>query len=259
MAELAVVREAAWPWLTALGVVVGALFGLFGVGGSSVATPALAVLGVRGIVAVASPLPATFPAALAGAWAYLRRGEVDREIAGWSVAGGAPAAVVGALLSRVVGGKAVLVASGVVLAIAGARVLRHPSDPEAHADARRRRRPALVASSTALVGLATGLLANGGGFLLVPLYLVVFGLSMRPASGTSLVVISVLALPTVITHWALGHIDWGVTGAFAVGLVPGAVVGSRYAERFEGPTLRRSFGWLLVAFAVYFVVRQLAG
>jgi uncharacterized membrane protein YfcA len=53
----------------------------------------------------------------------------------------------------------------------------------------------------------TGLLANGGGFLIVPLYLLIFGLAMRQAVGTSLLVITVLAIPTLITHWALGHIN----------------------------------------------------
>ena len=74
----------------------------------------------------------------------------------------------------------------------------------------------LVASAAGL-GLFTGLLANGGGFLLMPLYLLVFGLRMRQAVGTSLLVIAVLSIPTLVTHWALGHIDWTVAFAFTVG------------------------------------------
>ena len=67
----------------------------------------------------------------------------------------------------------------------------------------------------------TGLLANGGGFLLVPVYLLVFGLRMRQAVGTSLVVIAVLAMPTLAVPWALGHINWPLAGEFALGLLPG--------------------------------------
>ena len=247
---------APWPVVSGIGLAIGVLSGLFGLGGSSFATPVLALLGVPGVTAVATPLPATIPIAAAGCWAYLGRGELHRRVALWSVVGGVPATVVGALLSRVVGGDALLVASGVVIAVVGARVLRPLSDEQARAGAGRRRRRWFVVSSVAVAGLATGLLANGGGFLLVPLYLVVLGLPMRPAAGTSLLVVAALSVPTLATHWALGHIDWGVAAALGAGAVPGAVAGSRFAGRVSGGALQRTFGVLLIAFAAFFVVWQ---
>jgi len=69
-----VISMAPWPVFVAAGAVVGLLVGLFGVGGSSIATPLLAVLGVPGLLAVASPLPATIPASLGAALPYLRNG-----------------------------------------------------------------------------------------------------------------------------------------------------------------------------------------
>ena len=247
----------AWPWLSAAGAVVGLLFGLFGVGGSSFATPLLSLLGVPGLMAVASALPATIPAALVGAYAYGRKGEIDWTTAKWSVLGGFPATILGALLSNVVGGSALLVASGVVLGLVGVRVLRPLSEDQQHAGAARRERPGLVVAGAAGVGLFTGLLANGGGFLLVPLFVVGLGLGIRSAAGTSLIVISALAVPTLVTHWALGHIDWTVAAAFAAGAVPAALLGSRLAQRLAGESLRLAFGWLLVGFAAYFIIRQL--
>ena len=100
------------------------------------------------------------------------------------------------------------------------------------------------------------MLANGGGFLLVPLYLLVFGLRMREAVGTSLIVIAVLSIPTLATHWALGHINWTLAGEFAVGLLPGSAAGSQLAHRVQGPTLRKAFGWFLVAFGLCFTSYQ---
>jgi uncharacterized protein len=108
------------------------------------------------------------------------------------------------------------------------------------------------------VGLFTGLLANGGGFLLVPVYLLAFGLRMRQAVGTSLVVITVLAVPTLATHWALGHINWSLAGALALGLLPGSAAGARLAHRVQGPTLRRAFGWFLVAFGLFCTAYRVA-
>lgn len=248
---------AAWPVVTGVGLGIGVVSGLFGLGGSSFATPALALLGLPGVTAVATPLPATVPIAAAGCWAYAERDELDRRVALWSVVGGVPATVVGALLSRLVGGRALLIASGVVLAVVGARVLRPLSAEQARSGARRR--PSLVVASVAAAGLATGLLANGGGFLLVPLYLLVLGLPMRTASGTSLVVVAALSVPTLVTHWALGHIDWGAAVALGAGAIPGAIVGSRFAGRVSSGSLQRTFGWLLIAFAAFFVVWEVAG
>jgi uncharacterized membrane protein YfcA len=248
---------APWPFTVLAGSGVGLSMGLFGVGGSSVATPVLALLGAPGLIAVASPLPATIPAAAVGAQPYVRSREARPRAAAWSLLGGIPGTVVGALLSRLAGGSILLVLSGVVLVVVGLRVLRPIEQALRDAGtARRQNRPLLVAAAAG-VGVFTGLLANGGGFLLVPLYLLVFGLRMRQAVGTSLVVIAVLAVPTLATHWALGHIDWAIAGAFALGMLPGSAVGSRLAHSIEGPTLRRAFGWFLVAFGLFFTVYRL--
>ncbi len=248
---------APWPLIIVAGAAVGLSMGLFGVGGSSVATPVLALLGAPGLIAVASPLPATIPAAAVGAVPYVRSKEARPRAAGWSMLGGVPGTILGAWLSRLVGGSALLLASGVVLVIVGLRVLRPIEQVARDAAAKRRENRQLLVASTAGVGVFTGLLANGGGFLLVPLYLLVFGLRMRQAVGTSLVVIAVLAIPTLATHWALGHINWTLAGEFAIGLLPGSAVGSRLAHRVEGPTLRKAFGWFLVAFGVFFTIYRL--
>lgn len=245
------------PWweVTAAGLVVGTLFGLFGVGGSSFATPALGLLGVPGLIAVAAPLPATIPAAMIGMIAYIRRHQVEWPIARWAIYGGVPATVVGALLSKHVGGRPLLIASGVVLAAVGVRLLLPLHDGRLAGLARRR--AGIVVPAAAAIGLFTGLLANGGGFLLVPLFVMVLGLTMPESAGTSLVVIAALSVPTLATHWALGHINWNIAAAFALGSIPGAAVGSHIAQRLPAESIKRSFGILLIIFATYFVGRQI--
>lgn len=246
-----------WPEVTLTGLAIGVLFGVFGVGGSSFATPALGLLGVPGLVAVAAPLPATVPAAIAGMFTYVRRGQVEWPVARWSIYGGAPATVLGASLSSAVGGKPLLVASGVVLAIVGVRIFLPLG--EKHLAGRARRRPELVVPAAGAIGLVTGLLANGGGFLLVPLFVLVLGLTMPESAGTSLVVIAVLSVPTLLTHWVLGHIAWAIALAFAGGSIPGAAIGAAISHRIPAGAMRRSFGVLLIGFAVYFIGHQLAG
>jgi uncharacterized membrane protein YfcA len=239
------------------GAVVGGLMGIFGVGGSSVATPVLSLLGVPPLVAIASPLVATIPGATIAAVPYGRSGDARPKAAAWSLLGAVPATIVGALLSRLVGGPALLVASGVVLLLVGFRVLLPIEDSAREAGTRRRQnRPLLVASAAGL-GLFTGLLANGGGFLLMPLYLLVFGLRMRQAVGTSLLVIAVLSIPTLTTHWALGHIDWAVAIAFTVGLVPASLAGAHLSNHLAGGVQRRAFGFFLIGFGTLFTLYRL--
>lgn len=248
---------AALPLVALGGAVVGVLFGLFGVGGSSFATPILALLGVPPLLAVASPLPSTLASAFAGLRGYAKQKHVDWRVARLSIAGGLPGTVVGSLLSRVVGGHVLLIISGLILVIVGVRVLRPLSDEASDKADRRRGNPWIVLGGAAAVGLFTGLLANGGGFLLVPMFLLVLGLTMPVSAGTSLAVIAVLSIPTLITHASLGQIDWPVALAFAAGSIPASYLGSQLAPRINADRLKKAFGWMLIAFAIYFVFRQL--
>jgi uncharacterized membrane protein YfcA len=250
-------RRVDTTWILVAGSVIGLLYGTFGVG-SAFATPLLSLIGVPGMAAVVGPLPALLPGSAAGAWTYSREGKVDWVVARRALAGGLPAAVAGAAASTLVGGPALLVLSGLVLLGVGLRVLRPLSiDGRTIERAQHRRSsPSFVVLTAALVGFASGLLANGGGFLLVPMFLLLLGLDMNQASGTSLVVASALTVPTLLVHMGLGDIDYAVAGVFGLGLVPGAFAGARLALHLPTHRLQRAFGVLLVVVAVFFLARQ---
>ena len=241
------------PLISAAGLVVGVLYGIFGVG-SAFATPILALIGVAGMPAVVGPLPGLLPGSATGAWAYWRNGNVDVWVAKRTIAGAFPAAIVGSVTSRFIGGPALVALSGIVLLAVGLRVLRPVTSskrpPWAH------HHPTKLMFAAVVIGFASGLLANGGGFLLVPLFLLTVGLTMSTATGTSLVVATVLTIPTLVTHAIIGDINWTVAALFAVGLVPGARVGVAVSERVSAARLREGFGWLLVLFAAWFLVRE---
>jgi len=239
------------------GAAAGGVFGLFGAGGAAFATPLLALAGVPGALAIATPLPALLPASVVSAQRQLRAGNLDRRIAGLVVAGGLPGAVLGALASSRLSGSALLVASGLLLLGVGARVLL--PDPAGHEvrTTARRERAAVVAVPAFAVGLLSGLLANSGGVLLVPLFVVVLGLTAARAAGTSIVAAGALSLPTLAVHWSLGHIDWAVAVVFAVGMLPASLAGARVADRLPPALARRLLGVALVTFATWFLLRQL--
>ena len=86
------------------------------------------------------------------------------------------------------------------------------------------------------------LLANSGGFLLAPLFVVVLRLSLKESFATSLAVAAVMAVPGTLVHAALGHIDWAVVGIFAVTSIPLSFLGARVAIRSHPVVLERVYG-----------------
>lgn len=246
----------------ALGFAIGILSGLFGVGGSSIATPLLrVVLNTPSLIALASPLPATFPTAIAGLAAYLKEGLVNRRAVVWTVVGGLPAVVVGALLTRWVPGHWLMVfVAGAVLGV-GIEMLRlnpYTAAESARRSARWKSAPTLGLLAVAIgVGVLSGLLANGGGFLLVPAFVLLFGASMREAAATSLICVAFLAVPGTVTHALLGHIDGWLSFYLAIGVIPGTYLGARVSVWQRQVRLRRPFGAFLILFAVYFLVAEI--
>lgn len=245
-----------------LGFAIGILSGLFGVGGSSIATPLLRVtLSTPSLIALASPLPVTFPTAATGLAAYSREGLVNRRAVIWSVVGGLPAVVVGALLTRWIPGHWLMILIAVAVAGVGVEMLR--LNPYSAAESARRSTqwrsapvPGLLVVAVG-VGLLSGLLANGGGFLLVPAFVLLFGASMREAAATSLVCVAFLAMPGTVTHALLGHINWWLSFYLAIGVIPGTYLGARLSIWQRQVHLRRPFGAFLILFAAYFLVTEI--
>jgi len=258
-----------WWLMVMAGAGVGVTFGVFGAGGSAFATPVLVLLGVPPSIAIASPLPAMLPASLAGAREYLRAGLLDRRVAALAVLAGLPAVVVGAALSRFVGGSLLVALSGVMLFVVGVRMawptpravapvaalgpVGSGAPAAVSARARDDRSVLLVVGLVAGAGFVTGLLANGGGFLLVPIFVLVLGLTAAQAAGTSMVAVAALIIPTLTAHILLGHVDWAVAGAFAIGVIPASMLGARLGRRLPEILARRAFGVVLVTFAVGFL------
>ncbi len=251
-----------------VGLVAGALSGAFGVGGGVVTTPAIRLLlGYPELIAVGTPLPVILPTALAGALTHLRKGSADLRLGLVLGLWGMPASVVGALMSRVLGGTVVLLLTAVVVVVAAVDMLRpapapapaprRPASPghAAHAPA-----PAplpRVAAIGATTGVYSGLLGLGGGFVLVPMLRRFAGQSVKAAIGTSLVAVAMFAIPGSITHWAIGNVDVSLALALCVGVIPGAVLGARLTVAASETHVRTAFALFLGAVGVVLGVNEL--
>jgi uncharacterized membrane protein YfcA len=242
-----------WTGIAVVGVLTGLSAGLFGKGGSALATPLLHAMGVPAIVALAAPLPAAIPSTVAGSAAYWREHLLDRQLVVWSIAFGVPATLVGAWASRWVSGTALVKVTDLMIALLGIRFLLARSAAVASSDAIFGYRTRLVLVA-AVVGLSSGLLANSGGFLLAPLYLAVLRRPIKTSFACSLAVAAVLAVPGTIVHWALGHIDWRVVAVFATTSIPFSYAGARVGVRMHGARLERFYGAAMTVLGVGFLL-----
>ena len=107
-------------------------------------------------------------------------------------------------------------------------------------------------------GLASGYVGVGGGFIMVPLFLSVLGIMMRQASGTSLVAVTILAVPGVITQVMLGNVDFIAGIAMAAGSIPGAILGANLTRIVPERQLRFAFGTFLLVSAVALFGNEIA-
>ena len=108
-----------------------------------------------------------------------------------------------------------------------------------------------------VAGVASGYIGVGGGFVMIPLFASLLGLGMKKASGTSLIAVSILAIPGVIEQFLLGNVMVSAGVAMAIGSIPGAVVGSALSKRVPERQLRFLFSGMLFVSAALLVAKEL--
>ena len=240
----------------AVGFASGILSGLFGVGGGIVTTPAVnSLLGGTAIEAVATPLPVIVPSAIVGSYTYAKAGEVDFPAARWSAIVGIPAATVGAYLTELVNVHLLLAVTAVLIALSAIRVIGSRELHAAEAPGRVTPWRCCVVGATA--GVLSGLLGIGGGIIMVPAFTAWIAMPVKRALGTSLLVIPALAIPGTIVHGLLGNVDWAIFLVLALGVVPGARIGARFALGTRERRLRAAVGSFLLVVAVAYGLAEL--
>ena len=164
--------------------------------------------------------------------------------------------------ARISGTGETLADSSATSGSANAAAAAAPSDESAASvpasdDAPLSRKQLLQGALIGLVaGLASGYVGVGGGFIMVPLMLSIIGISMRKASGTSLIAVMILAIPGVIEQGILGNINYLAGIAIVIGTIPGAVIGAKLVTKVPERTLRLLFGCFLIVAAVMLVLNE---
>ncbi|MEF9841210.1 MAG: sulfite exporter TauE/SafE family protein [Raoultibacter sp.] len=263
------------------GVAVGILSGMLGIGGGTVMVPIFRLaFGLSALSAAATSLFTIIPTSLAGCVTHIRNKTCQIPLGLAAGLGGACTSPVGVWLASISPSWAIMLAAALIIGYSAISMLRKaiampkgiPAPSEvcvvaATPPPQRAKSASVKVSLTksqllkgAAIGLAAGVASGyvgvGGGFIMVPLFISVVGISMRQASGTSLISVTILAIPGVIAQALLGNVDFLAGIAMAVGSIPGAMIGANLMRRVPERALRFVFGGFLVVVAIVLVLNE---
>ena len=117
-------------------------------------------------------------------------------------------------------------------------------------------RPVRCGLAGLVVGVLTGFIGVGGGFLLVPAMILFARLPMAMAVGTSLAVIAANSFTGWLGHLGREPFAWGLSGAFLLAALAGMAAGARLGGRIRPTTLRRIFGWFVLGVAGFVMAKN---
>jgi uncharacterized membrane protein YfcA len=238
-----------------LSVAIGLALGLLGGGGSILAVPVLVhVVGLAAKPAIATSLLVVAAASFAAMVVHARAGRVRYRIGATFGAASMAGAFVGGRLSGLLPDAMLLAAFTAVMIVTGAMMLRRRSAIVRGPRCVSARCTALLGAA---VGVLTGVVGAGGGFVVVPALAVIGGLSMSEAIATSLLVIGANSLAGFVGQ--LGHvsIDAKVALAVSVAAVAGSYTGALMSRRIRAESLRRGFAVFVLGMAGVMTYGQL--
>ena len=227
-----------------LAVLIGVSLGTLGSGGSIITMPVLVyVAGIPPHDAVAMSLVVVGTTAGVGSYLQSRSGGFHARAAVVFAITGALGAFGGAKLTHLVSGGALMAIFGALMLLAGWRMLA-PAGVAAPPGSCHIPRCAAIGL---LVGVLTGFLGIGGGFLIMPALVLAAGLDMKRAVPTSLAIIAFNAAGGLAGQLRYAAFDWALTAAVLGFALAGMVGGSVMTRRVSGAALRRGFAWAVIA------------
>jgi uncharacterized membrane protein YfcA len=228
---------------------IGLSLGLTGAGGSILTLPVLVYLaGVPPREAVGLSLLIVGSAALTGAIQRARAGEMHLKAAGMFVISGMSGAYLGSKLTHLLSPEALMMSFAALMAAVAVKMLLPAQStiqpaPEC--------KPLRCLMAGLGVGVLTGFLGVGGGFLLMPALVKFARLPIRMATGTSLAIISCNSAAGFLSHLDDAAVPWSLALWFSLIAAAGVLVGGKMASKLPEKQLKRAFGLLVLATAVF--------
>ena len=243
----------------ALSLLIGVSLGLLGGGGSILTVPILVyVAGLPAKEAIAASLFVVGVTSLAGVVSHARGGRVQWRTGLLFGLAAMAGAFTGGLLGGHIPGDWLLIAFALMMVATSLAMLRGRKDKGSTSHRRADGGLPLtrILIDGSVVGLVTGLVGAGGGFLVVPALVLLGGLPMSVAVGTSLIVIAMKSFAGLAGYLTSVTLDWPLVLGVTAAAVVGSLVGGRLAGRVPEGALRQGFGWFVLVMGGFVLVQQ---
>ncbi|MBP9193167.1 MAG: sulfite exporter TauE/SafE family protein [Saprospiraceae bacterium] len=257
----------------AASILIGVSLGLIGGGGSILTVPVLVYLfGVEPVLATAYSLFIVGLTSAVGSINYFSNKLVDIKTAvifgipsiiavfltrAWIVPA-IPAEVI-TIGSFILTKRLLLMGLFALLMIAASySMIKKSTAPKEESGPRVYNYPVILLEG-AVVGILTGLVGAGGGFLIIPALVVLSKLPMKMAVGTSLVIIAAKSLIGFFGEGGETHTDWQFLAIVSAFAILGIFIGSRMAKNIDGNKLKPAFGWFVLVMGIYILGKELFG
>jgi uncharacterized membrane protein YfcA len=242
----------------ALAVLVGVTLGLLGGGGSILTVPLLAyVAGMDAKEAIATSLLVVGVTSAVGAISHARAGRVQWRTGILFGLAGMVGAYGGGLLSRFIPGTVLLLGFAVMMIATAIAMLRGRKNKAAAGEGDAAMPVGKILLDGVVVGLVTGLVGAGGGFLVVPALALLGGLPMPIAVGTSLIVIAMKSFAGLGGYLSTVQIDWRLAAMVTGAAVVGSLIGGRLTSLVDPDTLRKCFGWFVLIMSSVILAQEI--
>lgn len=230
---------------------IGLALGTLGGGGSILTVPVLVyVLGFEPKLAIAMSLPVVGTAALVGVITHWRAGNVRLQTAALFGSVAMIGSYTGARASVLLSARAQLLILGTVMVAAAISMFRSAGRDAFAPAVETPPHPVLMLTVGLAVGLLTGVIGIGGGFLIVPALVILGRVPMRAAVGTSLLVIALNATSGYLGHHDHAQVPWDFVVRFTSIAVVGILAGSALVRHIPTHQLKRAFAFLLIIIGV---------
>jgi hypothetical protein len=245
-------------WLAWSGaLLIGISLGLLGSGGSILTVPVLIYLvGEPEKLAIAESLGIVAGISLAGSFPYILKKEVHWISLIFFGIPGMIGTYGGASLSQFISGNTQLMIFAAVMIIAAYMMIREKAKDSL-------KKPSsipkwILVIEGLVVGVLTGLVGVGGGFLIIPALVLIGGLSMRVAVGTSLLIITLKSFLGFYKYIDVLRLDglemnWQLIGVFTLIGIAGSFVGNKISQKVPQKKLKTGFGYFLIVMGAYII------
>lgn len=240
-----------------LSALIGLSLGLIGGGGSIITVPVLVyLLGVEAHAAVGMSLAVVGATSLVGSFLHYRRGAVQLKTGLIFGAAGIVGALLGSPLTLLLSPSALMLTFAMLMLVVAALMLHRKANNERVETVEKVLSvwKALLAGFG--VGVLTGFLGVGGGFLIVPALVMFGGLGVKDAIGTSLFVIFLNCVAGLVGHASQNNFDWNLTALVTVLAVAGTIFGTLLSHRVAAGRLQKGFASFVLGVAVFLVVKN---